>query len=156
DGKIDLVVGCSDGTLAYFKNTGTAYAQQTGSANPFNGVDVGQYSAPALADVDRDGDLDAVVGEFDITGNPPLNYFQNTGTTTSPTYTQQTGTANPFNSLSVGANATVAFADVEADGDLDLVVGCADGTLSYFQNTATTIATSPTYTQWTASANPFV
>ena len=35
----------------------------TGAANPFNGVDVANRSTPAFADLDGDGDLDAVVGE---------------------------------------------------------------------------------------------
>ena len=66
---------------------------QTGTANPFNGIDVGSLSAPTFADLDGDGDLDAVVGAF----NGTLNYYKNTGTATNPSYTAQTGTANPFN-----------------------------------------------------------
>ncbi|MFN6473822.1 MAG: beta strand repeat-containing protein [Nostoc sp. SerVER01] len=46
---------------------------QTGSNNPFNGIDVGRYAPPALADIDGDGDLDAIVGELYGT----LNYYQN-------------------------------------------------------------------------------
>ena len=37
--------GTFDGTLRYFENTGSAtapaFTEQTGAANPFNGVDVG-------------------------------------------------------------------------------------------------------------------
>ena len=53
DGNLDLVVGERD-SLNYFKNTGTAqspvYSAMTGSSNPFDGIDVGYYSAPAFAD----------------------------------------------------------------------------------------------------------
>ena len=42
----------SDGAIAYFKNTGSAtapaFAQQTGAANPFDGIDVPLYSHAGL------------------------------------------------------------------------------------------------------------
>ena len=70
------------------------YIQQTGTANPFNGIDIGDSSTPTLADIDNDGDLDALIGEhaevsyspvFDGFGGMDfvfygiLNYYQNTG-----------------------------------------------------------------------------
>jgi CSLREA domain-containing protein len=65
DGDLDLVVGAADGTLRYFKHTASGYVEQTGASNPFNAIDVGNNSAPAFADVDGDGDLDAFIGEDD-------------------------------------------------------------------------------------------
>ncbi|QSV73159.1 MAG: hypothetical protein HEQ20_23345 [Aphanizomenon flos-aquae KM1D3_PB] len=153
DGDLDAVVGENDGTLNYYKNTGTAtnpsYTEQTGTANPFNGFDVGISSKPTFADIDGDGDLDAVVGENDGT----LNYYKNTGTATNPSYTEQTGTANPFNGIDVGISSKPTFADIDGDGDLDAVVGENDGTLNYYKNTGT--ATNPSYTEQTGTANPF-
>ncbi|MBE9059290.1 VCBS repeat-containing protein, partial [Sphaerospermopsis sp. LEGE 08334] len=153
DGDLDAVVGVNDGTLKYYKNTGTAtnpvYTEQTGTANPFDGIDVGSYSTPTLADIDGDGDLDAVVGVNDGT----LKYYKNTGTATNPVYTEQTGTANPFNGIDVGSSSKPTFADIDGDGDLDAVVGVNGGTLKYYQNTGT--ATNPSYTEQTGTANPF-
>ena len=44
-GDLDLVVGNYDGNPNYIENTGTSaapvFVQQTGSANPFDGIDVG-------------------------------------------------------------------------------------------------------------------
>ena len=54
-GDLDLVLG-NDGMLLYMENTGTStapvFVQMIGSANPFDGIDVGEDSNPALGDVD--------------------------------------------------------------------------------------------------------
>ncbi|KAH8094307.1 DNA-directed 5'-3' RNA polymerase [Aureococcus anophagefferens] len=139
--------------LYYYENVGSAatpsYVAVTGSANPFDGIDVGLYSAPALADVDGDGDLDLVVGEMYGT----LCYFENVGSATSPSYAARTGSANPFDGIDVGSNSAPALADVDGDGDLDLVVGEMYGALYYYENVGS--ATSPSYAARTGSANPF-
>ena len=58
-GDLDLVVGGEDGRLKYFKNTGSStkpeFEERTESENPFDGIDVGSSSAPALGDLDGDG-----------------------------------------------------------------------------------------------------
>ncbi|MBP6606679.1 MAG: VCBS repeat-containing protein [Nitrospira sp.] len=153
DGDLDAVIGAQDGTLRYYQNTGTTsapqYVEQTGAANPFSGIDVGGISGPTLGDLDGDGDLDAVVGEFLGT----LRYYQNTGTASAPAYAEQTGSANPFNGIAVGLYSVPTLGDLDGDGDLDTVVGIDDGTLRYYQNTGT--ASAPAYAEQTGSANPF-
>uniref|UniRef100_UPI0034DE83AA beta strand repeat-containing protein n=1 Tax=Candidatus Thiodubiliella endoseptemdiera TaxID=2738886 RepID=UPI0034DE83AA len=153
DGVLDLVVGGNDGTLKYYQNTGTtsnpAYEAKTGDDNPFNGIDVGNLSAPTLADIDGDGDLDLVVGEAYGT----LKYYQNTGTTSNPAYEAKTGDSNPFNGIDVGLYSAPTLADIDGDGDLDLVVGEEYGTLKYYQNTGTT--SNPAYEAKTGDDNPF-
>src|SRR5262249_10970899 len=143
DGDLDLLLGAEDGTLLYFKNTGSAtgpaYTKQTGSANPFDGFDVGDISLPALGDVDGDGDLDMLVAAADR----PLPYFKNTVSATSPVYPQQTGSALSFDGFDVGGSSAPALGDVDGDGDLDALVGAADGKLVYLENTGS--ATSPVY-----------
>ncbi|KAH8044924.1 hypothetical protein JL721_12728 [Aureococcus anophagefferens] len=129
-----LVVGEHDGILFYYENVGSAtspsYAARTGSANPFDGIDVSYYSAPAFADLDDDGDLDLVVGEHDGI----LFYYENVGNATSPSYEAVTGAANPFGGIDVGWFSAPALADLDGDGDLDLVVGQDDGVLNFFAN----------------------
>jgi uncharacterized protein (DUF2141 family) len=153
DGDLDAVVGEAYGTLHYFKNTGSAIApaftEQAGAANPFNGLDAGLRPTPSFADLDGDGDLDAVVGE----GNGTLHYFKNIGSATAPAFAEQTGAANPFNGINVGQLSTPSFADLDGDGHLDVVVGELNGTLRYFQNTGTTTAAA--FTERTGAANPF-
>ena len=54
-------MGEYDGALIYVENTGTStapvFVQQTGTANPFDGIDVGRQSSPTLADFDNDSTL---------------------------------------------------------------------------------------------------
>jgi hypothetical protein len=105
-----------------------AFAAQTGAANPFDGVDVGNLSTPSFADLDGDGDLDAVVGDI----NGILHYFENTGSAIAPAFTARTGAANPFNGVDVGGLSVPGFADLDGDGDLDAIVGASNGPLHYF------------------------
>ncbi|MEO0971427.1 MAG: VCBS repeat-containing protein, partial [Cyanobacteria bacterium J06639_18] len=95
--------------------------------------------------MDNDGDLDAFVGEGDGT----LNYFENTGTATSPSFA--IAQSNPFGLTDVGNSSNPTFADINGDGRLDAFVGARDGTLIYFENTGT--ATSPSFA--IAQSNPF-
>ncbi|CAD5917436.1 hypothetical protein PCC9214_00437 [Planktothrix tepida] len=140
DGDLDAIIGDWNGTLQYWQNNGGVFTQQTGAANPFNGIDVGNNAAPAFADIDKDGDLDAFIGSR--LGS--IEYFQNT----NGSFTQQTGTANPFNGISV-EESTPSFADIDKDGDLDAFVGSKSGAIEYFQNT------NGSFTQQTGTANPF-
>jgi uncharacterized protein (DUF2141 family) len=155
DGLVDMISGESTGTLLYFKNTGTstgpAFTPITGTANPLNGQDVGTRSAPALGDVDGDGDLDLVVGRY--TGT--FAYYKNIGSSGGlPIFSGPlTGTANPFNGLTTPhVYSSPTLKDIDGDGDLDLVAGDFDGNFSYFENTGS--ATAPAFVQRTGSANP--
>lgn len=154
DGDLDAVGGKDNGQVRYFLNTGTplapAFSEQTGAANPFNGFDVGSYSAFALADLDGDGDIDALLGA----SSGLLRYFQNTGTVVAPAFAEQTGAANPLNGVDVGGRSRPAFADLDGDGSLDLLVGTIDTFHSYFQNTGTAVA--PAFVERTGTADPFI
>jgi hypothetical protein len=153
DGDLDAFVGEQFGRIIYYQNTGNAtspaFIQLTGSLNPFNGVDVGMYSAPSFADLDADGDLDAFVGEIDGT----IKYMENTGSANNPAFTERTGTNSPFNGVDVGDGCAPTFADLDGDGDLDAYIGNYYGTILYYQNTGT--ATISAFDQRTGSLNPF-
>jgi len=85
DGKPELLIGLENGSILYFQNT-TMGSSPTFSASQSNyaGIQIGQYAAPQLFDLNKDSLLDLVVGEK--TGK--LLYFQNAGTSSIPVFTQ--------------------------------------------------------------------
>jgi len=152
DGDLDLVVGAHTSGFHYFENTGTPsaaiFVERTGAANRLGGLAPGEVPEPAFADLDGDGDLDLVAGTADGT----FHYFENTGTRELPSFVERTGAANPFDGLAISAYSTASLADVDGDGDLDLVSGAPDGSFHYFENTGT--PQMPAFSEQTGTANP--
>jgi len=154
DGDQDLIVGDWDGNFFYFENTGTTtaavFTEVTGATNPLDGLtNGGNASSGTLVDIDNDGDQDLVVGVNDGT----VVYFENTGTSTGAVFTQQTGTANPFNAITSGNYNYLSFVNLDGDSDLDLLIGTGEDGVYYYQNTGT--ATSPSFSELTGTNNPF-
>ncbi len=154
DGDLDAAAGDTSGVFRYFENTGTsaapAFLPRTGTANPFDGLDVGARSAPAFADLDGDGDLDVVAGES--TGE--LNFLRNTGSSAAPAFVNVLGTGNPFQGFMAASNSKPALADLDGDLDLDVVAGLPlSGTLHYLRNTGS--STAPAYVEVAGTSNPF-
>jgi large repetitive protein len=153
DGDLDLIAGEGDGVFHYFQNTGNAaspaFVERTGSANPLDGQNVGGFSTPASGDLDGDGDLDLVAGNY----GGVFHYFENTGSAASPAFVERTGIANPLAGQGVvGSDSTPALGDLDGDGDLDLVSGEFFGDFYYFENTGS--AQVPAFVARTGSASP--
>ncbi len=136
DGDMDLFVGAYSGTIQYYENTGSASNPQFAEAqtNPF-GIDINSYfTSPALADLDGGGDTDMLVGG--VSGDILL-YFENTGSASNPQFAAPI--TNPFGLVSIDYYfPTPAFADLDDDGDMDLLVGENSGDMQYFENIGST------------------
>jgi len=128
DGDLDVVVGNDSGGLFLLENTGD-------SANPafsiagdyFNAVTPPSNCAPALTDIDLDGDYDLLLGG--ISGM--VTFYLNDGTPTAPLWVETSGL---FDEVEVSQNATPAFGDLNGDSRPDLVVGDYGGLFHYYEN----------------------
>jgi hypothetical protein len=88
------------------------------------------HYAPAFGDLDGDGDLDMLLGSW----KADVAYHRNDGTRRTPRFTL---VDSSMVKLTRGSNTTPALGDVDGDGDLDLVVGEASGTLNFYRNVGT-------------------
>lgn len=133
DNDQDMIVGHSDGSLIYFQNI-------AGAGNPCNfiftqanyqSIDIGDNSVPQVIDVNKDGKLDLLVGER----AGVLNYYQNTGSVSSPIFSfvsNNLGGVNVAkNGSFAGFSAPILF---DNQGSYELLVGSLSGYIYHYGN----------------------
>ena len=101
-------------------------------------IDHGSHAAPVFGDLDGDGDFDMLIatnGDHYSTGDSTdyLVYYENIGSATNPDF--QLRDENYLNIKAQKYMGIVpALADLDDDGDLDLYLGKADGTIAEYKN----------------------
>ncbi len=125
DGRVDMLLGTWNDGVAFYRNTGAG----------FEAVDLGlvqltrgSHSTPALVDIDGDGDFDLFVGETSGT----INFYENTGSPSQPVFEL---VSDEYLGIDVGRRSVPAFADIDGDGDFDMIIGSEDQGLVIFRNT---------------------
>ncbi len=145
DGDEDFLLGNSNSAPLFVENTGSAAVPHfVVGADLCGGISELDAEVGVCADLDNDGDLDLVTGGF--TG---LHLFLNTGSATSPVFFIAAGY---FSGVAAGSFPVPDLADVDNDGDLDLVVGFSeDGSVKLYFNIGT-----PSGGQFSESSSLFI
>ena len=150
NGTVNVTGLVAGATWQYSTNGGGSWTTGTGTSF---GLASGTYAIGTI-----------LVRQSDIFGNTSINgqlaavTIDTTAPTgslgssaTAPAYA--TASTNPFGISDVGFSARPAFADADADGDLDLFIGENGGNTLFFRNTANPGASAPAYAA--ATTNPF-
>ncbi|MBL6964499.1 MAG: T9SS type A sorting domain-containing protein [Bacteroidetes bacterium] len=130
DGDKDLLLGKSDGKLAYFENTAASGQQASFNwiSNSFQNIDVGDFSTPCLHDVNGDLLPDLIIGEQYAT----LKYYENTGSASSPVFSLAQDTFGKVSfDLFLRQYAQPQVYDLNANGKDELIIGTRDDNIYY-------------------------
>ncbi|MEZ5002241.1 MAG: T9SS type A sorting domain-containing protein [Chitinophagales bacterium] len=143
DGLQDIVIG-NDGyyldngeylySLTLYRNTGTTAAPEfTFVTNNYLSLDVLGINdlAPYFADIDGDDDKDLLCGERD---GRILMMTNDNGTFNNPRFLKD----NNFLNIDVGQFSDPEVVDFNNDELLDLIIGCKNGNVFYYENTGST------------------
>jgi hypothetical protein len=138
DGRKDLLIGTADGTVRIYRNVGSdadplfdaGTFVQAGVAQPEN-IDVGIRATPVWVDWNLDGRYDLLIGAVDGL----LRLYLDTVATGEPQFASALLIQQDDADLVVpGGRSSPVYADCDADGHRDLLVGNTAGQLLLYRN----------------------
>src|SRR4030042_3605587 len=134
DGDLDMLVGSSYATVLLLINNGNAenYSDSRGENLSAGGEEIwlASESAPAMANLDRDGKRDLIAGN--IYGE--LWFYANTGEDNDPSFAEGGRLCDTDGEISLGNYSRPELLDWDGDGDLDLISGSINPELRLFIN----------------------
>ncbi|MBU4488546.1 MAG: VCBS repeat-containing protein [Candidatus Omnitrophica bacterium] len=132
DGDYDMFMGQSSRPIWFYRNDGTAISSSwtfvTKDCTP--DIDKNSPYTNTFCDIDDDGDYDMFVGSW----NGTISFYQNDGTSSSPSWAFIT---DNYNSINVEHKSTPTFCDIDNDGDYDMFVGSVFGDVYFYRNDGT-------------------
>ncbi len=139
DGDLDMLVGTWNRGVALYLNQGTRQEPDfVLQDTTFVRLTRGSNSTPALTDVDGDGDLDLFIGE----SSGELNFYRNVGTPFAPSFEL---VSDRFGEIDVGRRSFPTFADIDGDGDEDLLLGREEGGVLLYRRVGSTADADPLF-----------
>jgi len=125
DELLDLIIGEHYGTLKHYEQQSVHSTSFSLVSSNFNSIDGGDNACPDFTDLDRDGLLDLIIGEY----NGTLKHYEQD----SENSTSFSLVSDNFNSIDVWHNASPDFTDLNGDGLLDLIIGNNEGILIHYE-----------------------
>lgn len=136
DGKQDLILGEAQGSINLFYNEGggsapALYSPDKGSLK-YQNIDIGDFSAPILVDLDKDGNLDLITAQK----RSNITYFRNSATGTTPQYSKVTDSLGKIQldppSGAINGYQNSWLGDFDGTGNTVLLCTRSDGAIFRF------------------------